>query len=75
MPLRTTNKFGFSTKRCPFCSADLPLNAYRCGVCGKRVGAIDRQGRAKRPIDWYGYTACIFSFLLLGWFVWWAFFK
>jgi hypothetical protein len=65
----------YRTKRCPDCSTELSLNADRCKGCGKRVGPVDSQGRAKKPIDLATYGICVLSWVAFGIFVWWAFFK
>jgi ribosomal protein L40E len=68
-------ELGFTTKRCPECSAELQLDARHCHECGIRVLRVDKLGRAKRPIDWVGYILCFISWLAFGLYTWWAFFK
>jgi ribosomal protein L40E len=75
MGRRPENELGFSTKRCPDCSAELPLDAESCHECGSRVLKVDRVGRAGKPIDWYAYIVCFLSWLAFGLYTWWAFFK
>jgi hypothetical protein len=65
----------FRTKRCADCSTELPLTAVRCTGCGRRVGPVDQQGRAKKPIDWTAYGICLLAWVAFGLFVWWAFLK
>lgn len=65
----------FDTKRCPFCSVDLQLDRRQCPVCHRKIGKVDRFGRAKEPVDWKAYALCVFSWILFGVFVWLGFFR
>ncbi len=65
----------YETKKCPDCFEVLVLDAKRCTYCNKRVGRVDRNGYARRPTDWKGYTYCILSWLLFGFYIWWAFIR
>lgn len=68
-------KLAFDLKRCPHCSVELPLDTMLCSNCKKKVGKVDKLGRAREPVDWKAYTICVFSWLLFVFFVWWGFFK
>jgi ribosomal protein L40E len=64
----------FTTKICPECATHLALDAKACTWCQKKVGKVDKQGRAKRPVNWYSYLVCFLSWLALGLYIRWAFF-
>jgi hypothetical protein len=64
----------FRTKRCPDCSTELPLTAARCTGCDRRVGPVDAQGRAKKPVDVRAYAMCLLAWIGFGLYIWWAFF-
>lgn len=66
--------FKFRSKRCPYCSTELALHITTCAGCGKKVGHVDPQGRAKTLVDWKGYGYCLAAWILFGLFIWWAFF-
>ena len=56
------------SKKCPFCSTILRLDATECHDCGKKVGAIDTHGMAKVTGKWKAYVGLLFALgLLLGW--------
>jgi len=59
-----------STKKCPYCSTHLILNAPACTYCKKKVGPVDKHGIAQKPIDWKAYTACILSWSALFFYFW-----
>jgi len=69
------SKQAYETKKCPECFTHLPLNAEKCSVCKTPVGAVNRHGTAKKPIDWRGYSICLLAWLILGIYIWWAFLK
>ena len=62
------------SKRCPYCFAELQLDAERCPSCLEKVGRVRRDGRAREPIDWRSYIICIFAWALFAWVVWYGFF-
>ena len=64
-----------SVKKCPECRTYLPIEVKKCTSCGSRVGLVDRQGMAKRPIDWGAYARCLLLWALLGVYLWWAFLR
>lgn len=54
-------------KQCPECSEKLPLNLKKCTQCGQRVGRIQADGKAAKPIDWKAYILaflCVWLFIL-----------
>lgn len=75
MGTKNKRKNAFNSKRCPECATELPLDFTRCTNCGKRVGKVDRTGRAIKPIDWFSYVKAILSLLVFALFIWWAFLK
>ncbi|MFP4445577.1 MAG: hypothetical protein ACLFPD_04950 [Desulfosudaceae bacterium] len=62
-----------SYKQCPECNEKLPLHLKRCTQCGLRVGRIQPDGKAKRPIDWKGYLLSLLLIVALILYLWWAF--
>ena len=70
---KTKKKFG--TKKCPDCFEVLVLEAKKCTYCEKQVGPVDKNGYAKRPVDWKGYAYLISSWSLFGFYIWWAFIR
>lgn len=64
----------FSTKKCYECLTHIPLAATVCNVCKSKVGEVDRNGIAKKPIDWKAYLGFIVAAGLLAGFIWKVFF-
>ncbi|PIP37114.1 MAG: hypothetical protein COX20_02510 [Desulfobacterales bacterium CG23_combo_of_CG06-09_8_20_14_all_52_9] len=64
-----------TTKRCPECFYELPLNAKECISCHSRVGSVGADGRAKRPSDWVSYVLCVVSWAVFIFYIWWAFLR
>ena len=64
-----------ATKRCPECAVHLSIDATRCTDCGKRVGPVDKNGVARKAINYRAYAEMIIAFAALGLFVWWFFLK
>ena len=65
-----------TTKLCPYCRTRNRLDAERCvyEYCGKRLGDVEKDGRAHKPTDWWSYISCslwwlafIFYMWILGW--------
>lgn len=61
-------------KKCPYCNAYVKVEKRRCSECDARLGAVGRDGIARKPIDWRAYTVCILTWLglfsyfwVLGW--------
>lgn len=71
----TVKKMLRSYKQCPDCLARMPLNAKNCPECGIKVGPIQPDGKAKKPVDWKGYLISAILFIIFYYFVKWAFFK
>lgn len=63
------------SKRCPYCFAELQIDADRCPACLEKVGKVMRDGRAREPINWRAYGVCIIAWVLFAWFVWFGFFR
>jgi len=68
-------KQAHSTKRCPECFYELPLNAKECISCHTKVGPVSADGRARKPTDWISYALCFVSWLIFILYVWWAFLR
>ena len=64
----------YLVKRCPECFVSLPIDATRCYSCKARVGKVDAQGKARRPVNWYAYLTCILSWAAFILYIRWAFF-
>jgi hypothetical protein len=60
-------------KRCPECFINLPLDAKECFSCHTRVGKIDKEGKAKKSVDWVSYIICILSWAVFFIYIKWAF--
>ena len=60
----------FSTKKCYECFEHLALDAVECPSCKSRVGPVDRNGIAKKPVDWISYVIFVVAFAALVLFVW-----
>jgi hypothetical protein len=60
-------------KKCPECFTKLPIEASTCTACKQRVGEVDKFGIAKKPFAWKGYGLALFLWILLIYFIWWAF--
>ena len=68
-----TANIQYTTKRCPECFADLPLDATVCDKCKKKVGNVNNIGFAEiRPV-WFSYITFFLSLMLFGLFAWWGF--
>ena len=65
----------FASKKCPHCSIYLPVNVTRCTSCKQKVGAPDKYGIAKKPVDIKAYVVAILAIAGLGYYIWWAFLK
>ncbi len=65
-----------SVKKCPECFQYLPLNVKKCSYCKTKLGDVDpKTGLAKRTVDWKAYGMCLISFVALGFFIWWVFYR
>ncbi len=64
-----------TTKKCYECLGRLPLNAEICEFCKKKVGDVNKDGFAEKPIDWKAYILSVLSLAGLGLYIWWLFFK
>ncbi len=64
----------YTTKKCYECLAKLPLDAEFCEYCKKKVGKVNKDGFAEKPIDWKAYILAVLSLAGLGLYIWWAFF-
>ncbi len=65
----------YTTKKCPFCYAHLPLDAQACSACKNKVGDVDKLGFAVKPIDWRAYLVAAVFTVGFAFFIWWAFFR
>ncbi len=62
-------------KQCPDCLERLPLDVKKCTQCGRRVGKIMKDGKAKKPVDWIAYVVSAILFAVFYFFMKWAFFS
>ena len=62
-------------KKCPECFTFLPREAKVCHSCNIKVGEAQKDGIAKRPVDWMSYVTAILAAIIFGVFVWWSFFR
>ena len=60
----------FSTKKCYECFEHMKLDAIECPFCKSRVGPVDRDGIAKKPVDWISYVVFLVALAALALFVW-----
>jgi len=65
----------YTTKKCPFCYAHLPLDVQACTACKGKVGDVDKLGFAGKPTDWWGYLVAGIFIAGFALFAWWAFFR
>ena len=65
----------YRSKRCAYCSTQLPLDATVCTECKQKVGKVDALGRAKKPINWMAYIICVITWAIFIGYLWWAFFQ
>jgi len=65
---------GDSTKKCPECYEYVPLTAAVCPQCKTRLGKAGRHGMADRPINWKAYIICFILWVILAFYIKWAFF-
>ena len=70
----TTTDHVMTHKRCPECFTKLPLTAKKCPACNQKVEDVDKYGLAKKPLNWSGYFVAIGLWVLLGLYIYWAFF-
>lgn len=70
----TDRKKNFESKKCPECLTYLAPDAKKCFSCGAKVKDVDKMGIAKRPINWKSYLFSLLSAVVLGLYLWWAFF-
>lgn len=64
-------KIQYVSKKCYECFTHLPLNATVCNVCGKKVGPVDKSGKAAKPINIRSYISAAIAvviFLVVLWF-------
>ena len=63
-----------STKRCPECYTYVSLRTTKCPACNAKLGVVENHGMAKRPTDWKSYGVAFLALMILGIYIWWAFF-
>ncbi len=61
-------------KRCPGCFGNLPIDAGECNDCGEKVGKREENGLAGKVFAWKANLVCLISWIVLGLYIWWAFF-
>ena len=68
----------YATKRCAYCRTHNKIDAETCInelSCGKKIGEIDKNGFARKPIDWWSYISCFmwcFALLIYLWILGWS---
>jgi hypothetical protein len=61
----------YTTKKCPYCSTYVKLDATRCEGCNRRIGADDGFGIAKKPVNVTSYIVALAAVAaMVGYFVW-----
>ena len=75
MKASETKKHTFAYKKCYECLNEIQLDARVCFSCGQKLGPVDKNGIAKRPIDWRAYGVALLAVLCFGYYMWWAFFQ
>lgn len=64
----------YASKKCHECYEYAPLDAKVCPSCKAKLGKIGEHGMAEKLTDWKGYIICIALWLILVFYVKWAFF-
>jgi hypothetical protein len=62
-----------ATKKCPYCSSYVKLNADRCDACQRRIGPANAYGIARKPFDARAYAVAILAVAALAAYLVWAF--
>ncbi len=73
--IATENRLMDSFKRCPFCYANIKLDATVCEQCKKKVGEVDDRGLAKKPFNYRAYSAAFLWISVLVIYIWLVFFE
>ena len=63
----------FTVKKCPYCYTYVAVKDMQCKACGKRVGAVDSSGWARKIVDWQAYLGAFVAVIIFLVFYWWAF--
>ncbi len=63
----------FTVKKCPYCYTYVAVKEVSCQSCGKRIGAVDRSGWARKVLDWQAYLGAIVAIAVFVAFYMWAF--
>ena len=63
----------YSIKICHNCGTPLAINAEECYSCHKKVGEVDKEGKAKKPTDWKAYIISAVAWLVFFGFIYWLF--
>ena len=75
-PKDKTPKQGLDpTKKCPYCSTYVKLNADRCDACNRRIGPSSPYGVARKPVNFKSYLIAILAVAVLAAYLVWAFGK
>ena len=61
------------TKKCPYCSSYVKLNADRCDACNRRIGPANPYGVAKKPFNFKSYIIAILAVAAFVAYTYWAF--
>jgi hypothetical protein len=62
----------YLVKGCPYCRTYNKLDAKRCiyEFCGKRIGEVDRLGKAKEVTEWRSYISPSLWWVGLALYIW-----
>jgi hypothetical protein len=62
-------------KKCPECFTYLQLDDKVCFACHTKVGKMDKNGIAARPVDFLAYMRCLLMWAIFFLYIWWAFLR
>jgi hypothetical protein len=65
----------YATKKCPECLEILRIDEKICHRCKKKVGKVNKDGYAEKPINWRAYITCLMVWVMGALFFWWAFLR
>ena len=63
------------TKKCPYCSTYVKLDADRCDACNRRIGPANPYGMAKKPTNFKSYIIAVLAVAVFAAYLVWGFGK
>jgi hypothetical protein len=63
-----------TTKKCPYCSVTIQIDATQCFSCKNKVGAPNKYGIAEKPINWVGNIMAVIACGAFLYYMYWLFF-